>query len=656
VQPRSGLISVALALLVCILVLLSFQSFQLHNFEQRLILQARQLQALGESSDRLGARVDALARGGFVAQGGPPRLDPYAEVELLHPERANLLEPDDFSIANPEVAQDQTLRRGWSSGDPNSFNPLTQNAAEMSDMVEHYVLEAPAQRARFTDPDKFVPELAWRVSSNEDFTEFVIYLRRGVRWHVPGNLDLSDERYAWLRTPHELTASDLVFSFELNRNPQVESGAKVAYDQLDTVEALDDYTVRVRWKKSQYLNKPITIGTAILPEFLWAYDERGERFPPETLGVRFNQHWYGSRGTVGTGPYRLVSYEPGERIALERNEDYWGPKPAIKRLEYPIYSDPNRTLLMLKAHELQVGVLRPPEYRDEVLDWQDVPESERPDTAFLNGDIVCHKLRRFAYSYIGWNADKPLFADREVRWAMARAFNRQQIIDDIYLGLGEIAVGPFNPTGPYNDPEIGAVPFELEAAREQLAAAGWEDSDADGLIDKDLDGDGVREPFVFTLLMYGNSPEYSALANVFKEDLLSIGVQMRIEAVEWSLMQKRMAEKQFDAYTGGWGVQWESDPYYMWHSSQADVPKSNNLVGFRDPEVDRSILELRETFDPGERIALYRKIHRRIHAWMPYSFFRIPHNPVCIWSEVKGVRFPKSRPQIDPAPWWIEPR
>jgi ABC-type transport system substrate-binding protein len=655
VQPRSGLLAVALALLAGIVVLLAFQTFQLHNLEERLILQSRQLQALGDSSDRLSARVDALAQGGSVVSGMRAPADPYADVKLLFPERENLLAADDFWIAHPEAPQDQTLKRDWPSGEPATFNPLTGNAADVSSKIEHFVLEAPAKRARFTDPEKFVSELAWRVTANDDFTELIVYLRRGVKWHVPAGVDVSLDRYAWLREPRELTAHDMVFSFELGRHPQVESPVKSAYDNFVSAEALDDYTVRVRWRESQRLNFTVTIGSVILPEFLWAYDENGQRFPDETLGLRFNQHWYGSRGTVGTGPYRMVSYQPGERIVLERNEDYWSEKPAIRRLEYPIYSDPNRTLLMLKAHELHFGLLRSSEYQREVLQYEGVPEEQRPGSPFLNGDIVCHRVRNYAYSYIGWNLDAPLFSDRAVRLAMAQAFNRQEMIDEIYFGLGELAVGPFNPAGPYNDPSVEPVPYDLQAAAGTLAAAGWVDSDRDGLLDKDIDGDGVRDPLEFTLLIYANSPETTAYSNVLKEDLLSIGVQMKIEAAEWSLMQKRMHERQFDAYTGGWALPWESDPYYAWHSSEADKPMSTNITGFRDERVDELVLALRYEFDRERRIEMFREIHRRINEIMPYAFFRIPHQAYCHWKEVKGVQFAKARPQIDSSPWWIEP-
>ena len=116
-----------------------------------------------------------------------------------------------------------------------------------------------------------------------------------------------------------------------------------------------------------------------------------------------------------------------------------------------------------------------------------------------------------------------------------------------------------------------------------------------------------------------------------------------------------MDEKQFDAYTGGWGMNWESDPYQIWHSSQADVPKGSNRVGFRDPEVDHLIEELRATFDRSERIDRYRTIHRRIYDAQPYTFFRVPHTIFCWWDEVRGVRFPRVAPQTDSGPWWVEP-
>src|SRR5690606_30667210 len=152
--------------------------------------------------------------------------------------------------------------------------------------------------------------------------------------------------------------------------------------------------------------------------------------------------------------------------------------------------------------------------------------------------------------------EKPLFRDKRVRAAMTHAFNRQQVIDKVFQGLGEIVSGDAAPDSPRNDPTIRPLPFDLARARALLAEAGWKDSDGDGLVDQVIDG--KRIPFEFTLMLYAGSPEWSALANIYKEDLLKIGIKLTVASVEWSVMQKRTDEKSFDAFTGGWSVGYDS--------------------------------------------------------------------------------------------------
>src|SRR3990172_1063026 len=134
-------------------------------------------------------------------------------------------------------------------------------------------------------------------------------------------------------------------------HPQVENGPlKSYYEDLEGWEVVDDHTFIVRWKRPYYGAIEGTLGIPLLPEFLYAYDEQGRRFPEETLGVNFNRHWYNSKGMVGTGPYRMVSYEPGVAIRLERNEDYFGEPPAIQEIVFEIFTDPNLSLLKLRSH------------------------------------------------------------------------------------------------------------------------------------------------------------------------------------------------------------------------------------------------------------------------------------------------------------------
>ena len=436
-------------------------------------------------------------------------------------------------------------------------------------------------------------------------------------------------------------------------NPQVENGfAKVYYQDIESVKARGKYTVVIRWKRKIYNSLEVSVGFGAIPKFLFGYDEDGHAFPKDTVGLRFNQHWYNNKGYVGIGPYRMTEYKPGSYIKLQRNDDYFGEKPAIKEVIYPIYTDKTLTVLKLKSGEINFAKLNPSQYREEYLDWQSKPKATWPkNSPFLNGDVECTTTPAPGYRYIGWNADKPLFSDKRVRRAMTQAFNRQKIIDKVFVGLGDIVTGPLMPWTGNADPNIRPWPYDLDASRKLLGEAGWKDTDGDGLVDKVIEG--KKTPFEFTLLVYGNRPEYSALANILKEDLLKIGVKMNISAVEWSLMQKRMDEKNFDAYTGGWAMSWESDPYQIWHSSMADVPKGSNKVGFRNKEADKIIETLRVTFDQEKRKQLFHRFHQIIHEEQPYSFFMIDKYPFCWRNSVKGVRFSKIRPTEDFHPWWV---
>ena len=117
-------------------------------------------------------------------------------------------------------------------------------------------------------------------------------------------------------------------------------------------------------------------------------------------------------------------------------------------------------------------------------------------------------------------------------------------------------------------------------------------------------------------------------------------------------MLKRMEEKKFDAYTGAWGSPWSTDPFQIWHSSQADVPKGSNRVGFRNKKADALIEELRATLDKAKRIELFRELHRIVHTEQPYSFVFTAKFPYCYKSTLQNVMFAKDRPIEDTRPWW----
>lgn len=569
-----------------------------------------------------------------------PSADKYASA-LKDPN--NMLKPRSKALI-PAGAQEGGTLRQLMGDDPKGFNWLLENSVDVANL-QALVHDGLAQQD-FDDPDNWTSQLAYKITVNDDFTEYTIHLREGVLWHTPAHPSIDDPKHQWMKEKRFVKAEDVKFLVDLIKNPQVEAGsARNYFEDLDRIEIIDDYTLKAIWKKKTYVSRAATLGLYPMPKWLFTKEEDGTAIPEATLGLKFNNHW-ASQYALGTGPYKFVKFEKGVSLELTRNEDYWGEKPPIKNIFSVIVKDPEQSLVKLKADEIDYNTLRPAQYNSEILKGNDTP--------FTRGEIQNKIVDRFAYYYIGWNADQPLFADKMVRRAMTLAFNRQGLIKNVFFDLGEIQTGPFYYKHTANDPSVKPFNFNLDEAKRLLDEAGWKDSDGNGIRDKMVNNE--KKEFKFTILAYAGSPEWQSSLSVFKEDLRKIGVTMDYSPVDWPTMQKKMDEKKFDAYTGGWGLGWEIDPYQLWHSSQADEAKGSNRVGFRNKRADEIIVALRETFDTDKRTELAREFHRILHEEQPYTFFFAPKSVFAWHNRLQNPVVQKIRPQFYQIPWWLDPK
>jgi ABC-type transport system substrate-binding protein len=244
-----------------------------------------------------------------------------------------------------------------------------------------------------------------------------------------------------------------------------------------------------------------------------------------------------------------------------------------------------------------------------------------------------------------------MFKDKRVRRAMSHAFNAEMLLKDVFVGLGERATGPISSFSPYSDKSLPPIPFDLDAAKALLDEAGWKDGDGDGVREQIIDGQTIR--FEFTLMTYGSSDEYKTLGNIFKEDLAKIGIKMSVLPMDWANFLKKMDDKEFDAITGAWAQGPDVDYFQIWHSSQADVPKGSNRVGFRSVEGDRIIEALQLEFDPEKRVELAHQFHRLVYDEQPYTFFYTRKRPGFWQPELQHVEFGTDRPHKNHRPWFL---
>ena len=486
------------------------------------------------------------------------------------------------------------------SAEPATLNPITATDAYASG-INDYIYESLLKRDEKSL--ELVPVLAdsWEIS--DDHLTYTFHLKRDILW----------------ADGHPFTARDVLFSFDRIRDPKVDAAHhRNYYQDIERLEAPDDYTLRYRYRIPYFRALEFCGGIPIVPAHLF---KEGEDFNTHPIG----------RQPVGTGPYRLLKWDTGKEIVLERRADYWGPRPALQRIVFRMITDSTVALQVLKKGGLDLMSLRPIQYVRQT-------QNRRFEENF-------QKLKYYLpnYSFIGWNTQRPLFADRRVRRAMTMLLDRETILKKVLFGLGTVVSGTFYVNSPEYDGSIQPYPYDPAAAMALLKEAGWEDRDGDGLLDRD------GKPFSFEFLISSSSKFGEQLATMLQENLKGAGIRVDIRKLEWAVFLQRIDERNFDACTLGWSLGWETDPFQIWHSSQAE--KGSNFVGFKNAEADRLIETARQEFDAARRRSLYSRFGEILHEEQPYTFLFTTEALVAVARRFENVHvYPMG---LAPREWWV---
>jgi ABC-type transport system substrate-binding protein len=549
-----------------------------------------------------------------------------------------MLVPSARPLAAAPHVDGGTLRFEFGS-DPPGLNRLASNGT--GDMRELYTyLGDQLARRHPEDPSLYGPELAVNITEADDGLTYVVHLRRGVLWHEP-TVDWASGKYEWLKGPHELVSDDFVFALEIIQNPQVAGRAaslRNYFESLDHVEVIDDHTFALHFKEKLFSSRETYFELEPMPRWLYQYDENGKRFDDATWGLKLNEHWYNQRG-IGTGPYRFVSWDLGARITMERNDAYFGERPAFAALKYTIVKDQVAWPRMLKTASSTSRASSPSSTRRSL---------QAMGPYLGNPHIKATTYQEGSYFYIGWNEDTPFFGDKLVRRAMTEALDRPTVLHKVFFDLGVLTTGPFPQRSPCYDKSIQPWPYDLADAGALLDQAGWTDSDGDGIRDKVVDG--TKVPFAWTFLIYGSSTEWNSIVDIYREALMDIGVKMDPVAVEWSTMVKKMEDREFDAYSGR-GDAREADLMQIWHSKEADRPKVVEPDRIPQPGRGSHRRALRREFDPDKRVESRHEFHALVHDLQPYTFIYQRSRVVLYWDYLNEPEFTPLQPNRNVLFW-----
>ena len=443
---------------------------------------------------------------------------------------------------------------------------------------------------RYNRDLKIVPDLAKSWQIKKGGREIIFRLRHGVKW----------------QDGKPFTSADVVFTYKTVTDPKVPTPYSSIYGPVEKVEATGPCTVRVFYRKP-FAPALDSWGMGIIPEHILAgHDVSAERF---------------SRHPVGTGPYRFKKWITGQRIELDAYNGYFRGRPGIKKFIMDVIPDTATMFLELKSGGIDYMEVTPSEYRLVVS-----------RSRFFDRYFQKFRYPDFSFTYLGWNLLDPMFRDLRVRRALSHAIDRNAVIRGALGGYGRPCTGPFIPGSWAYNPHVKDPKYDPARALELFREAGWR-----------LEGGVLKNKkngklFSFTILTNeGNIPRLLA-AQIIKEDLKRVGVIAHIKVLEFqALIHDFIDNKRFEAVLMGWTLDPEPDLYQIFDSTQTK-PGEFNFISYKDPEVDKLLVEGRTTFNIGKRQAIYQKIHA-ILAWQqPYTFLYVPDALPVINKRFKGVK------------------
>ncbi|MDR2141157.1 MAG: peptide-binding protein [Deltaproteobacteria bacterium] len=434
---------------------------------------------------------------------------------------------------------------------------------------------------------RLIPDLAESFEVAEDQLTITFKLRPNLTWE----------------DGQPLTAQDCVFTWRLMSDPLTATPYGEPFTQIETAQALDDLTFIVTYKRP--LARALGIwGFGIMPRHLL----EGQDLSASPL----------ARRPVGSGPFRLESWEVGQRIIMAASDNFYLGRPFLDGLITRVIPDMATQMMELKTGTLDNMKLTPDQ-------WEEAQADPR-----LSETYNFFKYPDFAYTYLGFNLQDPRLADVRVRQAIAYALDKTEIIEGVILGLGQPANGPFKPGTWAHNPKVSPYPYDPKRAAALLAEAGWTDTDRDGYVDKG----GQR--FVLTIMTNQGNKVREQTGLVIQSRLKEVGIEVKLRIIEWAAFLKEYIDKKaFEAIIMGWTIPLDPDLFDVWHSSKTK-PGELNFISYRNPEVDRLIDEGRFTLDQAKRKQAYDRIQEIFYQDVPYVFLYVPESLVAIHKRFVG--------------------
>jgi microcin C transport system substrate-binding protein len=466
-----------------------------------------------------------------------------------------------------------------------------------------------------------------------------------------------------------ITAADVVFSFNILR----EKGApnyRAYYADVAMVEKIDDTTVKFGFSTKGNRELPIILGQLpILPKHFW----EGRKFDEPSL-----------EPPLGSGPYKLKSFEAGRSLTMERVPDYWGRDLPINLgtsnfdiVHVDYYRDPIVALEAFKAGAFDFRA------ENSAKQWATGYETPALRDGRMKMELIPHDNPQGMQAFV-MNLRRPVFQDRRVRAALILAFDFEWSNKTLFFGqykrsrsffqnsdmaarglpdAAELALlEPFRGKIPdevftteYQPPVSdgsGANSDNLAKAAQLLESAGWALSNGRRMKD--------GNPLEFEFLLDAGNSAFERIAQPYLKGLERLGIKATLRLVDSAQYEKRVTEDfDYDMISSGFGQSLSpgNEQRDYWTSLAADMPGSSNSIGIKDPVVDALVDKIISAPTRDDLITACRALDRVLQ----WGYYVVPNwhldaSRIAYWDKFgRPAKLPQPTYGLGLASWWIDP-
>lgn len=467
-------------------------------------------------------------------------------------ESAGIVQTDNKQADNGQTKDAETSPTTlvYASGDYTRINPAMDEHGEINLLLFDGL-------TAHNGENEVVPALAKSWEFDEASCTYTFHLEEGVRWH----------------DGEPFTAEDVKFTVEAIMNPENGSENAPNYEDVEEIKVVDETTVAFRLAAPNVAFLDY-MTMAVLPKHLL----EGENMQEADF----------FRAPVGTGPYKLESWDTGQAIVLVKNDAYFRGAPHIDRVIFKIVTDDNAKALQMEAKEVDLALLTP-----------------KAAQSFADrAGYVCYDMETSDYRGILFNFQNDFWQkNRDIIPAVCYAIDRQAIIDAVLLGQGMPAYGPLQ-RNRYNNENVEQYVYNPQKAREALEAAGCVMGE-NGFYERN------GEKLSFVISVGAGDQVRIDMAQAAAQQISQIGIECKVEIpirIDW--------ESQM-AYLIGWGSPFDADDHTY---KVFGTDKGANYSGYSNEAVDRYLTQARQSDDPKVRAEAYDRFQEELAKDPAYAF------------------------------------